>query len=238
MITRHLLVLMWSKWTTVVTNKMNIFFHSKNHHSPLEWSPWSLYLEIYQMAKYLCTQDPHILKRPAVYLLEISDSSWRQEWMPWRMTDLLALHLWHLSTDVPVCHPIKLMPEDKSDKQQNQSAHFFICNQSKIFPHIWYPTINRFEVIKTLFQSICDQLSVKHCLIHFFRAEASRLILPLQVRRQHWKMEMVIGHLPTTWQESELMFCNNGLLYHSVIIAVSWLWAMLANPRVLLFGAD
>jgi len=26
------------------------------------------------------------------------------------------------------------------------------------------------------------------------------------------------GHLPTTWQESELMFWNNGLLYHDVII--------------------
>jgi len=26
-------------------------------------------------------------------------------------------------------------------------------------------------------------------------------------------------HLPTTWQESELMFCNNGLLHHNVIIA-------------------
>jgi len=26
-------------------------------------------------------------------------------------------------------------------------------------------------------------------------------------------------HLPTTWHESELMFCNIGLLLHNVIIA-------------------
>jgi len=25
-------------------------------------------------------------------------------------------------------------------------------------------------------------------------------------------------HLPTTWQESELMFRNNGLLHHNVIL--------------------
>ena len=49
---------------------------------------------------------------------------------------------------------------------------------------------------------------------------------------------MVIGPLPTIWQESELMFPYNGLLHHSVIIAVSRLWTMLANPRVLLYGAD
>jgi len=27
------------------------------------------------------------------------------------------------------------------------------------------------------------------------------------------------GHLPTTWQEPELMFGNNGLLHHNAIIA-------------------
>jgi len=30
-------------------------------------------------------------------------------------------------------------------------------------------------------------------------------------------------HLPTTWQESELMFRNNGLLRHNVIIAADLL---------------
>jgi len=35
---------------------------------------------------------------------------------------------------------------------------------------------------------------------------------------QHcWKM---VTCLPTTWQESELMFRNNGLLHHNLIIAV------------------
>ena len=31
-------------------------------------------------------------------------------------------------------------------------------------------------------------------------------------------------HLPTTWQESELMFRNNGLLHHNVIIAAGLLF--------------
>jgi len=31
------------------------------------------------------------------------------------------------------------------------------------------------------------------------------------------------GHLPTTWQESELTIGSNGLLHHNVVIAVSLL---------------
>jgi len=31
------------------------------------------------------------------------------------------------------------------------------------------------------------------------------------------------GHLPTTWQESEVMFRNNWLLHHNVIIAAGLL---------------
>jgi len=31
------------------------------------------------------------------------------------------------------------------------------------------------------------------------------------------------GHLPTTWQEFELIFRNNGLLHHNVMIAAGLL---------------
>ena len=41
-----------------------------------------------------------------------------------------------------------------------------IGNQTKTFPQIWSFVINRVKVVKTTFQSCCDQLCVKRCLIH------------------------------------------------------------------------
>jgi len=41
------------------------------------------------------------------------------------------------------------------------------------------------------------------------------------------------GHVPTTWQEPELMFRNNGLLHHSIVSAAGLLSFMLANSAML-----
>jgi len=53
-------------------------------------------------------------------------------------------------------------------------------------------------------------------LSYLFRR--ARLNYSFKAPQQHWKMEIV--HLATTLQESELMFCNNGLLHHNVRIVV------------------
>ena len=72
---------------------------------------------------------------------------------------------------------------------------------------------------KNTFQLSSDQLCVKHCLIHLEGLQAARLTYS----SPSTTVALENVHLPTTWQESELMFHNNGLLRHKVIIAAGLL---------------
>jgi len=85
---------------------------------------------------------------------------------------------------------------------QTFSKHLSFCSQQ-----IWG---NKNHVSVKLWPAMLDVLS--------YLLRRAWLNYSVQAQQQHCKMESV--HLATTLQESELMFCNNELLHHNVIIAV------------------
>jgi len=62
----------------------------------------------------------------------------------------------------------------------------------------------------------CDKLCVKRCLIHL-EGLLDNYSSPITT------VTLENGQLPTTRQEPELMFRNNGLLHHNVITAAGLL---------------
>jgi len=84
-------------------------------------------------------------------------------------------------------------------------------NQTKTFPQIWYSAVNIFEVIKTTFQSSCDWLCVLSVVSSIRRSTRLNYSSPSTT------VALENGYLPTTWQESELMFRNNGLLAYIIM---------------------
>ena len=121
--------------------------------------------------------------------------------------------------------------EDKSNKQQNQATHSFsLTAKPKLSTDLIF-----------LSQQIWDDK--KHVLVQLWLAVRLKALFNqfgsasrLNYSSPSTAVALENVHLPTTWQESELMFRNNGLLHHKLIIAAGLLsWAQCWQTTLVLY---
>jgi len=110
---------------------------------------------------------------------------------------------------------IIITPEGKANKQQNEAILFFIGNQNFSTDLIF-----RSQQVWGDKKHVSVQLwlTVRYALSYPFRRAAR-----LNYSSPSTTVALEKSQLPTTWQEPELMFRNNGLLHHNGVTAAGLL---------------